>query len=349
MRDVGLLRLAAQRLAGPPCDTAAEVVRWLTALQAQDLRGALTAVALRTRDRSVEAVVAALASGSVVRTWPMRGTLHLVPAEDLGWLVSLLGPRGEAKAAPRRPQLGLDQRALERSAELAAAALADGRQLAREDLFAAWEAGGLTTSGGRGYHLLVHLAQTGRVCLGPLEGTAQRVVLTDGWIRGPRVLEREQALGELAWRYFASHGPATARDFTRWTGLLAADVRTGVALARPRLEAIAIDGVEHLMDPATPDRLADCSDPGRLLLLPGFDEYLLGYGDRGAVLPAAFADRIVPGGNGVFRPTVVDGGQVVGTWRHAGRGAGRTVEAEPFTAFGRRQERAIARAHAALP
>lgn len=168
----------------------------------------------------------------------------------------------------------------------------------------------------------------------PVRDREQLIVLVDEWIAWPRQPEREHALGEWADRYFRSHGPATARDFTRWTGLTAADVRTGLALARPRLDRVDVDGVEHLMDPKTPELLdARRRDARGVFLLLGFDELVPGYANRCATLFAEFADRIVPGGNGVFRPTVIDDGRVVGTWKYIGRGAKKSITASPFTAF----------------
>lgn len=233
---------------------------------------------------------------------------------------------------------------------MAVAALAGGAPLRRDDLMAAWSTAGLTTSGQRGYHMLWHLAQTGTVCFGPVRDGEQRIVLVGEWVRRPRRLEREAALGEGAWRYFRSHGPATVKDYSRWTGLVAADVRAGLAWARPRLAAVTARRRGALMDPETPELLAAWRrDAGGVLLLPGFDELVLGYGDRRAVLPVEFAERFVPGRNGVFKPTVVSNGQVVGTWKHRGRGARRTISATPFTAFTDEVAAAIPRLYAALP
>jgi hypothetical protein len=208
----------------------------------------------------------------------------------------------------------------------------------------------VATAGQRGYHLLWHLAQTGTVCFGPVRDGEQLIVLLDEWITDPRRPDREEALGELAERYFRGHGPATVKDFIRWTGLTAADVRAGLALARPRLASVDVDGVEYLLDPATPDLLTAHRGRAReVFLLPGFDELILGYADRSATVPPPYADRIVPGGNGVFRPTVVAGGRAVGTWRHHGRGGRRTVAAEPFETFTARVGGRIPRVYAALP
>lgn len=344
LHEVALLRLVAQRIAGPRPATPAEVVRRLTAVQGQDLPGALLSVALRTVTGSRADVEAALDSGAVVRSWPMRGTLHLVAAEDLHWLIGLLGPRMLAGAPARRAQLGITDESIEQARRVAVDALAGGRRLRRKELLAALADGGVETTGQRGYHLLWYLSQTATLCLGPLDGGEQRFVLMDEWIRAPRRLEPEEALAELAGRFFRGHGPATVKDLARWANIRITEARAGLAAARETLARIEVDGTEYFLDPETPDLLAACRAEARgTFLLPGFDEFVLGYGDRGAVLDPAFADRIVPGGNGMFRPTVVTDGRIVGTWQWTGRGAKRTVAATPFTEFAPEVSEAVPR------
>lgn len=245
----------------------------LGAVQGQDFPGAVTAIALRTAGRRRRDVEAALDAGELVRSWPMRGTLQVLAADDLHWLLDLLGTRAMA--------------------------------------------------GQRGYHLLWYLARTGTLCLGPTDGAGEQLfVLLDGSVRTPHRLTGEEALGELARRFFLGHGPATAHDLARWAGIPVRDARAGLAAARSELAALEVDGVEHLLDPAAPDRPAACPDEAAgLFLLPGFDEFVLGYGDRRAVLDPDAANDIVPGNNGMFRPTVVHGGRIVGTWQWTGRGA----------------------------
>ncbi|GAA4442059.1 winged helix DNA-binding domain-containing protein [Phytohabitans houttuyneae] len=332
--EIAMLRLVAQRVAGPGHTGASAAVRWLAAAQAQDHGGAITSVALRTAGGTRAGVEAAFDRGEVVKSWPLRGTLHLVAAEDLPWILTLGAPRVIAKTAARRAGLALDDKTMGYARELTQASLRGRRSVRRDELLAVWEAAGISTAGQRGYHILRHLAMTGLVCFGPVGGGEQLVVLVDDWVPRPRRLDREEALGELALRYFRGHGPATVKDYARWAGLTVADVKAGLALARPELAATRAGDVEYLMDPATPDLLAAHRAEARAVhLLPGFDEYMLGYADRSAALPAAYADRIVPGGNGVFQPTVVSGGQVVGTWRAAGKAGRREVAVTPFTAF----------------
>lgn len=350
LHEIALLRLVAQRIAGTGLATATDAVHWLTAAQAQDYQGALTSVALRTSSGTRQSVEAALDTGQIVRSWPMRGTLHLVVAEDLPWMLDLTAARLVTRAAARRAQLGLDLPVIEQARELAVAALTGGHRMRRDDLLAVWSEGGVDTAGQRGYHLIWHLAQTGTLCFGPVREHEQLLVLVDEWIPCPRHLERDVALGEWAWRYFCSHGPATIKDFTRWTALIAADVRAGLELARSRLAGVDVEGVEYFMDPQTPELLDACRRDARgVFLLPGFDEFVLGYSDRRASLPAEFVNRIVPGGNGVFRPTVVSDGQIIGTWAHSGRGARRIVAATPFASFPEDVAKAIPDLYARLP
>lgn len=348
--DIALLRLAAQRIVGPRFATPTDTVRWLTAAQAQDYPGALTSIALRTEAGTRAGVEAALTAGEIVRSWPMRGTLHFVLAEDLPWMLSVAAGRVVAGMATRRAELGLDAVLIERARALAVKALADGQQLHRAELFAVWDGAGVQTAQQRGAHLISYLALTGTLCYGPVRDGQQCLVLVSDWITQPWRLERDEALGEWTLRYFRSHGPATIKDFTWWTKLTVADAKAGLAIARPDLERFELDGVEYFMDPRTPARLHDCRGQATgVLLLPGFDEYLLGYQDRRAALAPEYAQQVVPGGNGVFRSTVVAGGQVIGTWKRSAGKARSEIAATPFTTFADAVEETLPRLYAALP
>jgi hypothetical protein len=347
--EVALLRLAAQGVVGPR-GTPAEAVRRLGALQGQDFPGAVTSIALRTADRRRKDVEVALDDGEIVRSWPMRGTLHVLAAEDLPWMLDLLCTRVLAGLTARWAQLELTEADAERAREIVLTTLA-GSRMRRADLLAAIDDAGVATTGQRGAHLLGFLARTGTLCLGPTDGAGEQLfVLLDEWVREPRRLSGDEALGELARRFFLGHGPATVQDLARWAGIPLRDARAGLALARPELDTLDVDGVEHLLDPATPDRLAACrAEAEGVFLLPGFDEFVLGYRDRRAILDPEFAERIVPGGNGMFRSTVVHGGRIVGTWQWTGRGARRTVTATPFTSFPSALAAEIEEAAARLP
>ncbi len=304
-------RLLNQRIIGEKCADPAAAVRWLGALQAQDYGQALWAVGLRTQAGSRAAVEQAIASRAIVRTWPMRGTIHFVPAEDAPWMLRLLAARPLAAAARRRAQLALSPATVDRARLLLCEALSGGRCLTRAALLQVLAGAGISPQGQRGYHLLVSLAQEGLLCFGPQQAGQQTFVLLPEWVPQPRELPPAAALAELARRYFTSHGPATLPDFARWAGLLLPAARQGLAASQAALVATELAGVSY-WGPAA----AAPGPPAKtgVQLLPGFDEYFLGYKDRSAIVAAGQLARICPGGNGVFKPMLVLDGQLVGTW-----------------------------------
>ncbi len=229
-------RLHHQRLAATNFEDPAEPVRWLGAVQAQDYLGSLWAIALRTRAATERMVERAIAERAIVRTWPMRGTLHFVAAEDVRWMLELMTPRVVAASAGRLArEYGLDERAFGRSREVVARALEGGRRLTRDALYRTLESARVSTAGGRGLHITWRLAHDGLICFGPREGRQHTFVLLDEWIPGARRMARDEALAELARRYFISHGPATVHDFAWWSGLLLSDAAEGLGMAGSEL------------------------------------------------------------------------------------------------------------------
>ena len=283
----------------------------MLAMQGQDLPGVKWSIAVRTSGAREADIEAAFDAGEIVRSWPMRGTYHVVEAVDLPWMLALTAERSLASAARRRAALGITAADVERARAAAVDALPGRRALGRAAILAAIAEGGVPVAGPRGYHLLWYLAQTGTLVLGPSDGRGQAFARLDAWVPNPRRLERDEALGELARRYFLSHGPATVHDLARWSGLTVREVVRGLEIGGGELATLEVDGTTYHLAP----ELADADDaPATLLLLPGFDEYILGYADRSAVLEREHRDAIVPGGNGMFKPTIVVDGAVVGTW-----------------------------------
>ena len=149
-------------------------------------------------------VEAALERGEALRTWPMRGTIHLVPPEDARWMLRVLGEKPLAGAAKRREYLGLSKRDADRAVDLLGAALAGGGRLTRAECIAALEAGGVGGAGQRGYHLLWYASQHGVTCIGPTVEGEQTFVLLDDWAPTQREVSRDEALATMALRYFRS-------------------------------------------------------------------------------------------------------------------------------------------------
>lgn len=251
----------------------------------------------------------------------------MVAAEDLREILALTAGRTIASMSSRQRQLKLDEDTMTRSQEAIEAAISGRNAMGREAILRTLEGVGIRTDSQRGYHILWLLAERGIVCWGPPSGTRQGLVLVEEWIEPTPDRERDELLARFVIRYFAGHGPATVADLAWWARLTIADVRRGIAAASDALCATSVDGATYWMtadSPAAPRRRAE------VLALPGFDEYLLGYSDRSRQLAPEHASRIVPGANGIFLPTIVAAGRVIGTWRRTVTNGIVGVVPEPF-------------------
>jgi hypothetical protein len=320
-------RLANQHIDGERFETPEAVVRWMTAMQAQDYGQAVWAIGLRTRSATLQEVEQAIADRKMLRTWPMRGTIHFVAPQDARWMLALSAARMISAARRRQEQLDLTPEVLDRCQQIFYDALKGDHQFTRPQMLDLLETAGISTAGQRGYHILWYAAQNGLICIGPMQEKQQTFALLEDWAPDAKTLNRGEALALLAERYFSSHGPATLQDFAWWAGLTLREARFGLSEVSAAFVSKWIDGKEYWMKPDLPDQ----DIPRQSIhLLPGFDEYLLGYTDRSAVLAKEHAPRIVPGGNGIFRPTLVTNGQVTGDWTRTIKKGQVTIQVRPF-------------------
>lgn len=304
---IRIARAAAQWLTEPRGrERPVDVVRHLVAIQAQLPSAAAMAVRPRTGAASAVDVAAAQRTGELVRTWLFRGTLHLVAAEDVDWLLGLIRQTIVARSARRRSELGLDDATVERASAVLNDTLADGRPRTRAELFRALSEAGIDPAGQRGIHLIRHAALAGTLCFGPDRGNEPT------WVaRRPRPdrRSRTKALAELARRYQEGYGPADAGDLASWAGLAAVDVRAAWSPGAPSGRGTGA-GLSVRM-------------------LPHFDPYLLGYRTRELVVPASHAGAVWTGG-GYVMPTVVVNGRAIGTWELVRRSRRLQVTVRPF-------------------
>lgn len=312
-------RLRSHRLSAPAA-TIAEAARHMLATQGQEFWGGRWAVASRTRGApSVRDVDAAFDRGEIVRSWTMRGTIHVIPAEDLAWVLSITGERQARQAAGVRRAEAIDAAEIGRAERAARAALAGGNRMTRKELAEVWEAAGVSTAKQRGYHLLVALSLLGVICQGPVvpresgPTREQYIVLAEDWIRSS--VTPADPLAEFFFRYIASHGPAGPRDFAWWTGLPLGVARTAAAAASDRLRTVAEEPEpQYVVDHPVPRRSATAPE---VLALPPFEEYYLSYVDRTVPCAPEFLKAIGPSMNGIVRPILVARGEIVGVWTHS--------------------------------
>ncbi len=332
-------RLLSQHISDGSFETPRDVVACLGAVQAQDYLGALWAVGLRMRNAIESDVEAALADRSIVRTWPMRGTLHFVAAEDVRWMLALLAPRIIDHHTGRlKKEYELDESVFRRSRKLFVKALEGGRQLSRDAMYQVLERARVPTARQRGLQILWRLAHEGLICFAAREGRQQTFALLDEWIPQTKAISRAEGLAELATRYFTSRGPATLADFVWWSGLAPSEAK-GPLEGASHLEREVIDGTTYW---ASPSASTVKSRRAAAYLLPAFDEYTIAYKDRRALLDAEFASE-VNAGNGL-KPVIIVDGKVAGTWKRTLMRDAVVVTPTPFMILDRPKQRAVERA-----
>ena len=249
----------------------------------------------------------------------MRGTIHVIPAEDLSWVLSITGERQHRQAAAVHRAEGIDAAELDRAETAVRSALVGGNRLTRKETFEVLERAGVSTVKQRGYHLLVALSLRGVICQGPVvpresgPTREQYLVLLDEWVRDPAT--PADPLAEYFVRFIASHGPAGARDFAWWSSLPLGTARTAAEAASDRLTLVAdepepqyvVTGARPRRNPAAPDVIA----------LPPFEEYYISYADRTVPCAPEFLKAVGPSMNGIVRPIIVARGEIVGVWTHS--------------------------------
>lgn len=331
--QVRLVRLRSQKLfpKAPVGSSAAEIVRSVGGLQAQELPSA----ALGVRARSVGLTAAGVERArveerSVVWTWGMRGTLHLLATEDASWLLPLLGPVFAGQGRRRRSELGWEAANTAEGLRVLRKALAEKGPLPRPEVARILQSHGLPWEGQATIHLLALGALEGLLCRGPFIAGEPAYVLLSNWVRlGPPLPEKE-ALAELARRYLAAYAPAQPEDLAAWSGLPAGMVKQGWELIAGERVEVQVAGQPAWILKKDRDQLDGRPIAGPLVrLLPRYDTYLLGYTTRALAVDPRFARRIHPGG-GILHAALLVDGLAVGVWKTRSRRGGLEATVEPF-------------------
>jgi hypothetical protein len=318
---IATARLENQGIARSVARKPAQLVAWLGAVQAQEYSAALWALGLRlpasTLSRDVEA---AFNRGQIVRTHVLRPTWHFVALRDADWLIALTAARVHRRMAPWHARLQLDSAIRVRAAGVIERALRDGEPRTRAELARHLERARLP-SRGIPLALLTMYAELERVMhSGPFRGKQPTYVRYVAHAPAGRQLIGDEAIAELAKRYFRSHGPATIRDFTWWSTLTTRDAKRGLEANRAK---------QHVIDGLTYWTIGDALGPAArqrstVHLLPVYDEYLVAYRDRAAV---ALGRGRSTGGR--YDPTLIIGGQVAGTWKITRREGSVVIHVAP--------------------
>ncbi|HKG94020.1 MAG TPA: winged helix DNA-binding domain-containing protein [Gemmatimonadaceae bacterium] len=336
--DILRRRLAGLQLMAPTLDDPAAVVARLGAVQAQDYAGAKWAVGQRTRGATDATVERAVGDGSILRTHVLRPTWHFVAPADIRWMLALTAPRVRAASASRWRELGLDDAVFRRSRSVFTKALRGGQQRTRTELGSALERAGidLAAEPQRLPHLLMRAELDGLIVSGARRGKQSTYALLEERVPPAEPMERDAALCELATRYFATRGPATLQDFAWWSGLTVADARRGVEAAGSALSREEWEGRPHWFA----GKAARWTRGGGHLL-PNYDEYVVAYRDRSAIMTEVQGQSVDARGNLLFSHLVVAGGRVLGVWRRLPRARAAFVELTMLTPTGGPEPEAI--------
>ena len=291
-REIARWRLRSQHLVSPHAASAAATIRSLLAVQAENPSQAAWAVASRTQRRDASELEALLDQGSVVRTHVLRPTWHFAAAEDIGWLLELTAPRIRPLIARQLDDShGLAGAGLDRVTSVVLRALSEQPDQTREQLAECLRGHGVEPRGQMLMLLLALLELDRLICSGQrLEGAHTYAAFADR-VPSSRSLDRDEALAELALRYFTGHGPATERDLAYWATLTLSDVRRGLTQVGDLLASFEHDGRTFWHTPGDPPPVKRGAPAGHLLQI--LDEVYRGYQDSRMVLDS---EGIVPSG-----------------------------------------------------
>lgn len=306
--DIITLRLNNQQLINPSFTNPVDLVRWMGAVQSQDYAGAKWALACRLKNPVESQIEEAIDKGEILRTHVLRPTWHLVVPEDIRWMIGLTEPRITAFSAKYFRDLELDKPVLKRSNKMIVKALQSGKHLTRKELGDALEKARISTDGLRLTFMLFRAELDQLICSGAKHGKQATYALVDQRAPHAKFLKKDEALAELARRYFKSRGPATVKDFTWWSGLSPDDGRKAVEIVKSQLDSDGGNGQTYFFSSAAGSK----KPKDAVYLLPSWDEYTVAYKDRSSVIDPAHESKA---GHGIFNPNIIVNGLIKGSWR----------------------------------
>jgi DNA glycosylase AlkZ-like len=322
--DIARLRLHNQLLTHKVFKKAGEVVSWFGAVQSQDYEGAKWAIGQRIEGSTDSMIQEAFDKGHILRTHVMRPTWHFVSPADIKWLLALTGNRVNAACMTTFRQVQLDDKIFKTSNTIITKALQKGKPLTRNELKIALQKKGIRTDDIRMICLLLRAEIDGLICSGPRQGKQFTYMLLNERVPTSITFNKDEALAEIAKRYFNSHGPATIKDFAWWSGLTITDAKKAVEMIKSSLlYEMAENEIFWFSSSLPPIK----ENKPVIHLLPAFDEYTVAYKNRNLILHKASA---LQSSMEILNPVIVQKGQVVGKWKRVVNKKNVTIETTPF-------------------
>lgn len=328
MKEKELLsyRLYNQQLSVSSFQTPAGLVSWMGAIQAQDYAMAKWAIGLRIENITDDLVEQAISEGTIIRTDILRPTWHLIAPADIRWMLQLTAPGIYKRMAYYDRQLGIEKRELLKSTKLFEKMLRGKQQLTRPELEAIFTKAKFNCEGMRFGHLLMHAELQGLICSGGRKGKQITYALLEERVPGVKKYNKAESLALLTQKYFQSHGPATLKDYVWWSGLTTLEAKEGITLLEGKIKSITLhEEVLWYIDLPRETKVDKT-----IYLLPNYDEYVVGYNNRAALIPEKNKSKISRAGNPLFSNTIIIDGQVQGTWKRTWKTNGVTIDSTVF-------------------
>lgn len=300
-------RLAAQQLTPTEFKKPVELVHWFAAMQAQEYGPTKWSFGLRIPSLKDSDVEKDFTSGKILRTHLLRPTWHFVAAEDIRWMLQLTKDRVHAINAFMYRQTKLDKKLLTKCTKIIVKSLEGNKQLTRDDINQEFKKAKIIAEGHRLSYIMMHAELEAIICSGARNGNQFTYALLDDRVPVVKAKTYEEALAELTQRYFTSRGPATLHDFATWSGLTLTECKKGIESIKEKLFQETLD--EKIYFHSVHAQGTSKS----IHLLPIYDEYMMGYKNRDAILREY--NSITPKPAYGFDNTIVSNGQIIGTWR----------------------------------
>ncbi len=324
--DIANSRLHSQHITKEKFKTAADIVSWMGAMQAQDYDMSKWALGVRLPSSTEEDIEKAIDSGKIIRTHVLRPTWHLVSADSIYWMLELTAPRIKSTMASRDRELELTDTLLKKSNVLLEKALIGNKHLTREELVAKLNQASIPTNDNRASHILLHAELDGIICSGASKDKKQTYALLQERVSQPKQITKEEALGRLAKTYFSSHGFATLQDFVWWSGLSVGDAKKAMEMIKSDFIQVQVEGDVYWVVNSFAESKKNSSS---VYLLPAFDEFIISYKNRTAYISIEHQKKAFTS-NGIFKPVIVVNGKVTGIWKRTIKTENVLIEMEFF-------------------
>ena len=307
------IRMLNQQLLSPLYERPEDIVAWQGAMQAQDYNYFRWAIGIRQRIPQLVRLQEAFAKAELLRLHLLRCTVQVVSHTDIGWLLSLCKERNlrTLQSWHKSINISFSESYFEEITYALQELLAGGKSLPKRAIAEKLTSLGFLLDDRLLTSLLVRMEIEGLLCSGEMQGREATWALLSERVPTIYSLTPDEALKQLALKYFRSHSPASSEDFVWWSGLTKTQCKKALTLIANQVEEIKVEEETMYLYHNTPD----CSDyAGMVLLLPPYDEYLIGYKSRWVALEKKHTAK-AHNNFGIFKPVILHEGRVVGNWK----------------------------------